>query len=152
MLCLINLIVVRRRAKLDIAVARLNNAKPAVPQIFAVCFYCQHPFTRKVLGPGNSAVSGKSAPNQTIKMMCCSKCKKPLPKCAVCCLPLECEGLTAAATTNAPENCVSTNIAAITWCQTCKHGGHSDHMHDWFSKHNECPVAQCTCKCKMIGK
>ena len=33
------------------------------------------------------------------------------------------------------------------WCQLCKHGGHSGHMHDWFSAHTECPVSGCACKC-----
>lgn len=35
----------------------------------------------------------------------------------------------------------------FTWCQTCRHGGHASHMMQWFSKHKECPVVECTCRC-----
>ena len=38
----------------------------------------------------------------------------------------------------------------FTWCQTCKHGGHADHMTEWFRSHSECPVTGCTCKCNTL--
>ena len=38
----------------------------------------------------------------------------------------------------------------LTWCQTCRHGGHAAHLMDWFSEHTECPVTGCSCKCGQL--
>ena len=35
----------------------------------------------------------------------------------------------------------------FTWCQACRHGGHAEHMADWFQTHSECPVTDCKCRC-----
>ncbi|KAF2358240.1 WD repeat protein mio zinc-ribbon like domain [Trinorchestia longiramus] len=40
----------------------------------------------------------------------------------------------------------------FTWCQTCKHGGHANHVMNWFSEHDECPVTGCTCPCLLQDK
>lgn len=37
----------------------------------------------------------------------------------------------------------------FSWCQTCKHTGHLEHMEEWFTEHNECPVPDCRCECKL---
>jgi len=29
----------------------------------------------------------------------------------------------------------------FSWCQTCKHVGHLEHIEEWFSSHTECPVS-----------
>ena len=34
-----------------------------------------------------------------------------------------------------------------TWCQTCNHGGHAQHLSHWFEKRVYCPVNGCNCKC-----
>lgn len=33
------------------------------------------------------------------------------------------------------------------WCQGCGHGGHMDHMQDWFSKNSVCPSG-CLHRCE----
>jgi hypothetical protein len=33
------------------------------------------------------------------------------------------------------------------WCTICRHGGHLDHINEWFSELNVCPVADCNCMC-----
>lgn len=38
----------------------------------------------------------------------------------------------------------------MSWCQTCRHGGHAAHMDNWFKKHVECPVTGCTCPCSTL--
>ena len=40
----------------------------------------------------------------------------------------------------------------FTWCNSCKHGGHSHHIHDWFEVYEECGVNGCSCKCKAMDK
>lgn len=36
------------------------------------------------------------------------------------------------------------------WCQACKHGGHANHITEWFSKNSVCPVTECRCKCSSL--
>jgi hypothetical protein len=38
------------------------------------------------------------------------------------------------------------------WCQKCKHGGHSSHLHEWFELHDVCPVSECPCTCLKWDK
>lgn len=40
----------------------------------------------------------------------------------------------------------------FTWCQTCKHGGHSHHLADWFECHAICPVTDCQCQCRELDQ
>lgn len=38
----------------------------------------------------------------------------------------------------------------FTYCSYCKHGGHLDHMTDWFVSYSKCPTG-CGCKCKLAN-
>lgn len=49
----------------------------------------------------------------------CDRCKMITNKCCVCSLPVK--GL-------------------FMWCQGCSHGGHLQHVKDWFSRNTECPT------------
>ena len=33
------------------------------------------------------------------------------------------------------------------WCTKCRHGGHLDHINEWFSELTICSVADCNCIC-----
>ncbi len=33
------------------------------------------------------------------------------------------------------------------WCTKCRHGGHLDHIREWFTDLMVCPVVDCTCIC-----
>lgn len=48
------------------------------------------------------------------------------------------------------ENKLSSFDSWFTWCQTCRHGGHSSHITDWFNEHTRCPVTGCECKCMTL--
>jgi hypothetical protein len=37
----------------------------------------------------------------------------------------------------------------FSWCNSCKHIGHLEHVEEWFSKHTECPIPDCNCQCKL---
>ncbi|KAJ2872319.1 hypothetical protein GGH93_004121 [Coemansia aciculifera] len=71
----------------------------------------------------------------------CPKCTNLLPRCIICRMTL-----------GAPIVVHEQQAADITqwfsWCQTCGHGGHAAHVHDWFSTHTECPVPGCECRCE----
>ena len=38
----------------------------------------------------------------------------------------------------------------MTWCQSCKHGGHAQHMSEWFQTNTVCPVGSCKCECSSL--
>ncbi len=102
----------------------------------------------------------------------CPSCRKPLPRCSVCLLHLG-SGQTAAP---APDALAQRFDVWFTWCQvqkkwslrflgsfrvnlfsfsflvtqTCRHGGHSKHMSDWFAAYEKCPVAGCECRCNSL--
>jgi hypothetical protein len=46
-------------------------------------------------------------------------------ECAICCIPVH---------------------GACTWCPRCGHGGHVDHLMQWFQQHSVCPTG-CGCVC-----
>jgi len=49
----------------------------------------------------------------------CDKCRKTVANCSVCHMSV---------------------TGLVSWCQGCGHGGHFNHMRQWFNKHPECPV------------
>jgi hypothetical protein len=49
--------------------------------------------------------------------------------------------------------CSLCNLSArglVSVCLYCRHGGHSDHMRDWFKGESVCPTG-CGCVCRMQG-
>ncbi|KAI8913537.1 hypothetical protein EDD86DRAFT_187402 [Gorgonomyces haynaldii] len=117
------------RAKFDI----LWRKEEIPPQVYIRCNFCN-----TSIAPG-SASKTKKGPLQLNKQSgssVCTNCRKPLPKCALCLLPL-----------GTATNQDSRFDLWFTWCQTCRHGGHAIHMFDWFRGHQKCPVAGCDCFC-----
>jgi len=55
----------------------------------------------------------------------CTKCKRNLFLCSFCHLPVH---------------------SLYTWCHLCFHGGHLNHLQDWFKRYNKCPTG-CGCNC-----
>lgn len=49
----------------------------------------------------------------------CENCKKPTSSCAICRLPVK---------------------GSLVWCAGCGHGGHSQHMRQWFAAESACPT------------
>ncbi|KNE66133.1 hypothetical protein AMAG_10385 [Allomyces macrogynus ATCC 38327] len=108
------------------------------------------------------------------KLAVCPNCAKSLPRCALCLLSMGGQvdvrrpvpALMAlsdmmtqpplSAVNGSPELAVmAANVpsgfdAWFTWCQMCRHGGHSVHVMEWFGKHTRCPVADCDCRCSVL--
>jgi hypothetical protein len=38
----------------------------------------------------------------------------------------------------------------FTWCRLCRHGGHAEHVSNWFAMNQQCPIAKCLCRCTLI--
>jgi len=129
------------------------------PQLYARCNYCNLPLNlethRRGDGAGNSWLS-----RQKPVLNCCPHCRKPLPRCAICLLPLSCpnpylelkrersESITNRESDNSGLSSLIPPAEWWAWCIRCKHGGHSHHLRGWFSKHKVCPVSGCDCMCE----
>jgi len=142
------------RATLDIQRAT-SRTEPTQPQIFAKCGYCQNSFSFEAVTAA-SMVGGRSQarPNFRSKVPCCPSCKQSLPRCCLCLLPLNC--MVPAVDYKKPSDREFWKAGAepfedwFTWCQTCRHGGHAQHILDWFQEHSVCPVTDCTCRCSSL--
>jgi len=162
------------RARLDVTRARLSGTYKAQAQTFARCFYCKEPLCAALLPratasqrPMGSMFGRGAQRSEGIRMMVCPNlnCNKELPKCSVCLLPLEFQGGTDSTIrgdniSNVHHSELSQGGAIcppatgfrmwLTWCQTCKHGGHTTHLLSWFRTHNICPVPGCDCQCGLL--
>lgn len=131
-------------------------------QLDARCNYCSAP-----LGLRQGATSQWLSKMKPV-LSCCPNCRKPLPRCAICLLPLGClnpymeltrdrsrSGPRGNPTLASPDDLSSlANLPFaewFTWCMRCKHGGHAHHLVGWFSNHETCPVSGCDCKCQFDG-
>ncbi|GAM28329.1 hypothetical protein SAMD00019534_115050 [Acytostelium subglobosum LB1] len=72
-----------------------------------------------------SCACGKTLPPNTFV---CDKCGSVPGECSVCRLPVK---------------------GSFVWCQGCGHGGHLEHIKQWFdSNHENCPTGSCTHICR----
>ncbi|XP_075977866.1 GATOR complex protein mio [Anticarsia gemmatalis] len=74
----------------------------------------------------------------------CPHCRKPLARCGVCSLHLGTGAAGAGAAAGA------TFGGWFSWCVACRHGGHAQHLINWFKEHTECPVSSCNCHCATL--
>ncbi|KAI3389638.1 hypothetical protein SNEBB_001352 [Seison nebaliae] len=96
----------------------------------------------------------------------CPHCQNSLPRCSICYLHLGSLSSTDNSNQNLRsqmDNGVISELhgtlndsgylpidAWFTWCQTCLHGGHYSHIDEWFKKHEQCPVLDCKCTCRIM--
>ncbi|XP_042899420.1 GATOR2 complex protein MIOS-B isoform X2 [Parasteatoda tepidariorum] len=141
------------RAMFDVNWYNKNTqiSKPT-QQIFVSCNFCRRSVSNFLqLRPisGSNRVPASSANR---KITCCPGCRKPLPRCSLClCHMGTAAGLPMQRQAENEERKKMTDFSNwLTWCQTCRHGGHSAHILEWFRNHNECPVTGCMCKCMSL--
>ncbi|KYR00614.1 hypothetical protein DLAC_02638 [Tieghemostelium lacteum] len=130
---------------------------PVQSQIFAKCGYCQCSFSFESVS--TTSMMGRNVKPSTTKakVTCCPHCKQALPRCCLCLLPLNCMIPTVDYKKSKSDQ-TQTHWSEgsepfddwFTWCQTCRHGGHAQHILDWFKEHTVCAVTDCNCKCNSI--
>ncbi|KAH3745266.1 GATOR complex protein MIOS [Pelomyxa schiedti] len=134
------------RAFLDVVVQPRRLEERPTQQVVACCAYCTHPLPASALPNQNTRSAPKGRPSQTpTKVFACPDCRKPLPPCAVCQMPLACIVY--------PDNSLESVQPLgdwLTWCQSCSHGGHASHILSWFASHTTCPVTGCKCHCNEL--
>ena len=139
----------------DVALANLQ-----APQLSARCNFCSSTFQLSDL-LGNASVRRSDwLSKQPASMMCCPmpKCKQPLPRCAICLLPMTVQNPflylpKSSSPHQAKPMAWSTNNPFdewFLWCQTCHHGGHKACLANWYERHAKCPVSNCSCVCSIL--
>ncbi|XP_071963995.1 GATOR2 complex protein MIOS-like isoform X2 [Antedon mediterranea] len=151
------------RAKFDSYVQQESTRKKQeLQQIFVTCHFCQSPvspspYIHHVQASRNARVMEAASKDSRVRMSTntChnNKCRKPLPRCCLCLMHMGTdsfykEKFDTNTTKSEKKKTVSNNW--FTWCQSCRHGGHSHHLKEWFSGHVECPVTSCTCRCMLM--
>jgi len=134
------------------------------------CYYCNKSLRFNELGPTRSFSRGFRALSVgQLREPKCANCARRLPRCAVCLTQLEMANPTAE---RSMANSKSGNLVLpvangtvsamapyskspsaipygqrFSWCLQCGHGGHANHMSQWFAGHRHCPVSNCECTC-----
>ncbi|OLL25927.1 putative WD repeat-containing protein [Neolecta irregularis DAH-3] len=138
-----------QRSKFDIErgkISRMNGNFMKTERGFVVrCNHCDQSITHiddNIRGkrfPQMYSRNGISGLQHINKSTHCPNCNKPLPRCALCLLPL---GVPPIETTEEFPAEKSFNI-----CLGCSHGMHAGHSRAWFEKHETCAVPDCDCRC-----
>lgn len=123
--------------------------KPPFRQVSLRCIYCDADFALH----GQQAVSTGAIERNPLMMtgmasgISCASCGRHLPRCVIC---LEVIGIPRS---DRPELTIDNDarLAAKfpTFCLKCEHVLHLDHAREWFTRHVECPVPECRCRCNF---
>ena len=153
-----------RKGGPQVRVSTKKDVQDSIPlQLDARCNFCSKPLLLRETKDG--ATIEKLSKMKSI-LSCCPNCRNPLPRCAVCMLPLgvvnpylrlirriSSSATASVGTAFAPEDMSGTSSLPFaewfTWCRKCKHGGHAHHILGWFANHDVCPVSGCGCRCHM---
>jgi hypothetical protein len=83
--------------------------------------------------------------------MVCAKCRQVLPCCSICMMSLTTYIEDASyAYEPLPDKHTLMSSQWFTWCRVCRHGGHAEHVSNWFAMNQQCPIAKCLCRCTLI--
>ena len=136
------------------------------PQIHARCNYCNTALPLAKLRR-QEKIANNWLSRQNPVLSCCPNpvCRKPLPRCSICLLPLGClnpymelrrEGSRLPRGSHGQHRGEDLSALAnmpfaewFSWCAKCNHGGHAHHYVSWFKNHDVCPVSNCDCRCKF---
>jgi len=138
------------RAELDIWLSRVDPSWETQQQIYIACNFCGKSISHagKPRTSKTGSLNRQSTVQNKSKAQACPSCRKPLPRCAVCLVNM---GTMSGLSNQDDRKKVVTRFGEwFTWCQTCRHGGHADHLLEWFGQHTVCPVTGCACKCASL--
>ncbi|XP_053676082.1 GATOR complex protein MIOS [Anopheles nili] len=135
-----------QRSQLDITLGSIRSPPRSSRSVFLLCNFCGKNVS--IALQEDARMRGNATTMH--KLSSCPHCRKPLPRCALCLLHM---GTTMGAISQS--QAIQGQIGWqskpfskwFSWCQTCRHGGHTEHLTEWFNQNTECPVTSCNCKC-----
>ncbi|XP_022838047.1 GATOR complex protein MIOS [Spodoptera litura] len=132
--------------------AAADWAPGAGPVPRAVCVACTYCGKSVAAPPGHArpraAFTRLPPPAAKMKQISsCPNCRKPLPRCGVCSLHV---GTGAGGGGAGAAGAGAAFGSWFSWCVACRHGGHAQHLINWFKEHTECPVSSCNCHCATL--
>ena len=118
------------RAQLDIALGSIRSPPQSSRSVFLLCNFCGKSVSTAMQDDARIRNSSTVMP----KLSSCPHCRKPLPRCSLCLLHM---GTTAGSLSqNQSQGQIVWQTKAFSkwfaWCQTCRHGGHTEHLAEWF--------------------
>ncbi|CAF0871962.1 unnamed protein product [Rotaria sp. Silwood1] len=99
----------------------------------------------------SASSSSTYPPPNSDMLMVCAKCRQVLPRCSICMMSLT-TYIEDASYAYEPLLDKHTLMSSqwFTWCRLCRHGGHAEHVSNWFAMNQQCPIAKCLCRCTLI--
>ena len=145
------------RAKFDVQHVAISGKHPP-PQVYARCQMCGGCLVSKSYSgkkiPRAAPITSRFEPvaGADSKPSACPHCSRPLPRCSICLLPVGSSEAKGEGAAKSEERLIWESASSgfshwMTWCQNCHHGGHAQHLLEWFELHQTCPVADCPCNC-----
>ncbi|ORY82112.1 hypothetical protein BCR37DRAFT_380048 [Protomyces lactucae-debilis] len=146
------------RCRLDVMRNRLSREAGVTTrlpprQIYVRCNHCganltHHRSDAAIASRDHTTHSGHQQSGMTAtKATLCPSCRKPLPRCALCLLPLGTSPDQDTATCRVQDKAQRTFDWSLNFCLRCNHGCHSEHAVAWFRQSAVCPVSGCSCEC-----
>jgi hypothetical protein len=115
-------------------------------QASVTCHFCSKAISGDSLRQDRRGIHLASSRKSTS----CPNCRKPLPRCSLCLLHMVATGTRQPGDRGGGLQVADSFGLWFTWCQSCRHGGHANHIAQWFSCHKECPVTGCSCNCYSL--
>ncbi|KHJ35901.1 putative wd repeat domain-containing protein [Erysiphe necator] len=131
--------------------------KPSPRQVTIRCLNCEKTTANDLLtsntwDSASSFTTGNPLINAGINAgFKCPRCGVSLPRCAVCLHHVL--GKPQSENPELLKNPTSSESAINfpSFCMKCRHVMHLEHAILWFSKHEECPIAECQCRCNDMN-
>lgn len=108
------------------------------------CYYCGNSVALNDVLTGSNTKLDSQSHDQAI-LNHCPSCPAPLPKCCVCL-----NGMKPINPYFINKTGKEVGIGLFIWCEKCHHGGHSNHVIEWFNENSSCPVYGCGCLCASL--
>lgn len=121
-----------KRAELDIKIESIRSSSRSSRTVFLSCNFCGKSVSNALLDEPRP----RSTTTSTNRLSSCPSCRKPLPRCSLCLMHMGTMVNMSNGETSHTE--VSSGWQTkpfskwFSWCQTCRHGGHTEHIMQWF--------------------
>ncbi|XP_017075832.2 LOW QUALITY PROTEIN: GATOR complex protein MIOS [Drosophila eugracilis] len=137
-----------KRAELDIKIEGIRTSSRSSRTVFLSCNFCGKSVSNALLDEPRP----RSTTTSTNRLSSCPSCRKPLPRCSLCLMHMgTMVNMSNGETPNSASEVSGWQTKPFSkwfsWCQTCRHGGHTEHIMQWFKQNSECPVSSCNCRC-----